>query len=322
MDCFYHCTEQTDPYRNLALEEIFLRNCQADSVLLYLWQNDNTVVIGRNQNAWRECRLEAFEQQQGHLARRTSGGGAVYHDLGNQNFSFIATKEHYHLARQMEVVCAAVRRFGIDAQCSGRNDILVDGRKFSGNAFHKTTEAHLHHGTLLLSSDLSRLALFLAPSPEKLAAKGVKSVRGRVCNLCDLNPAITPKTMCAALLQAFGDAYGMEPKQLPDTVWDLPRWEALSRHYASPDWRLGPASQLELQLNTRLSFGGLDCLFSVEAGKIKEARLYSDAMDADWIQALESALCGQAFCAQALARAVPDGEEQAETAAYFADLSL
>ena len=138
------------PYFNLALEECLFNEQGDDGVTLYLWQNEHTVVIGRNQNAYRECRTRLLSEEGGNLARRTTGGGAVYHDLGNLNFSFIASKQNYNLKRQLSVIIDAVGSLGINACFTGRNDITTDdGAKFSGNAFLHNRTTSIQHGTLL-----------------------------------------------------------------------------------------------------------------------------------------------------------------------------
>lgn len=322
MECYYHVSSSKNPYRNLALEELLLRQHKPERILLYLWQNDNTVVIGRNQNAWRECRLEVLQEEKGHLARRLSGGGAVYHDMGNQNFSFIAGKRLYDLDRQSEVICRAVQDFGIEANRSGRNDILAGGRKFSGNAYHKTDTAALHHGTILIASELSRLARHLAPSSEKLEAKGVESVRGRVINLSELCPDITPERMRRALLCAFEEVYGVRLKPLVMAEIDRVFWDELTARYGAEAWKLGPVSAFEFTLRNRFTFGELEILMEVDKGLVSEAQVYSDAMDAEWVCALVAALKGRAFTADALAEAVPEGADQAELADYLRTRTL
>ena len=130
-------TDNTHPYKNLAVEEYLLLHCRENECILYLWQNQNTVVAGRNQNVWKECLVSRLEEDNGHIVRRLSGGGAVYHDLGNLNFTFLVRKENYDVSKQLDVILKAVQKLGIAAEKSGRNDILADGRKFSGNAFYE-----------------------------------------------------------------------------------------------------------------------------------------------------------------------------------------
>ncbi len=175
-----------DPYANLALEEYLLTHIPDETVIPYLWQNQNTVVIGKNQNAWKECRFTDLEADQGHLARRLSGGGAVFHDLGNLNFTFLAHKEDYSVPKQLDVILEAVRSLGISAEKTGRNDVTADGRKFSGNAFYSNGVTEYHHGTLMVDVDKEKLSRYLNVSPKKLQSKGVDSVRSRVVNLREL----------------------------------------------------------------------------------------------------------------------------------------
>ena len=140
-------TDCVDPYRNLATEKYLLDTTPEDCCTLFLWQNKNTVVIGKNQNAWAECRCSLLESEGGKLARRLSGGGAVFHDLGNLNFTFLSSTVNYDLSRNLNVIKTACHLAGISAEISGRNDILADNRKFSGNAFYNTKDKSYHHGT-------------------------------------------------------------------------------------------------------------------------------------------------------------------------------
>ena len=151
-----------DPWFNLALEELLYDTISESTVILYLWQNQNTVVIGKSQNAWKECRVSELEADGGRLARRSSGGGAVFHDLGNLCYTFLASSGLYDLEKQLGVILAAVGEQGIEARFTGRNDITVcDGRKFSGNAFRFSSGKGLMHGTLLLDTNPEKIARYL-----------------------------------------------------------------------------------------------------------------------------------------------------------------
>lgn len=196
-------TDNTYPYRNLAMEEYMTNHVPDGTCILFLWQNRHTVVIGRNQNCWKECRVDFLEEEGGYLVRRLSGGGAVFHDLGNLNFTFIVRKTDYDVERQLQVILEAVRRLGIQAEKTGRNDITVEGRKFSGNAFYQTGDCCYHHGTLLVHADKENMSRYLNVPREKLASKGVSSVKSRVANLDEFCPGLTVDRVKAALAEAF-----------------------------------------------------------------------------------------------------------------------
>lgn len=295
--------QSKDPYKNLALEAWLFENGRED-VWLYLWQNQHTVVIGRNQNAWKECRLSALEADGGKLARRGSGGGAVYHDLGNLNFTFILPRDAYDLHRQLGVILGAVQRLGIPARFTGRNDLVTeDGAKFSGNAFQFSAQTALHHGTILVSADMGALSKYLAPSKAKLAAKGVDSVRSRVCNLNTLRPGLTIDQVAQAVAAAFAAEYGPYETQDPQAL-DQGALAALEARFASWEWRLGRRAAFDALLETRFPWGEVSLHLTLRDGRVQEVQAYSDAMDADFIQALAPCLQGADYQPQALAAAV------------------
>ena len=216
----YYIGSCTDPHRNLALEEYLTDTVGEDTCILYLWQNKHTVVIGRNQNAWQECRTTELERDSGTLACRLSGGGAVYHDMGNLNFTFSLRTQDYDLRKQQSVIVEACRSLGIPAEISGRNDILTNGCKFSGNSFYSHAGCSFHNGTLLVNVDMANLGKYLTPSKTKLESKGVASVRSRVINLTELKPDLTIDGMAQAMVQAFETVYGLEAQELREAVQD------------------------------------------------------------------------------------------------------
>ena len=198
----YICSENTSPYYNLALERSLFDFVDEDTVILYLWQNSHTIVIGKNQNAYAECKVDEFIGAGGTLARRPSGGGAVYHDLGNLNFSIICkesiAKEHTY----QRIVKEALRFFGIVSEFNGRNDLTVDDKKFSGNAFYVKDDVLCQHGTILINSDFKELSKYLTPDISKLERNHVKSVESRVVNLSEISDKITVESMKEAMIKA------------------------------------------------------------------------------------------------------------------------
>lgn len=305
-------TDSTDPYYNLALEELLLSCVPEDGIILYLWQNDHTVVIGRNQNPWTECRLSLLEQDGGKVARRLSGGGAVYHDLGNLNFTFLCPESDFDPQRQLQVVRNAVQSFGIPVTFSGRNDLLVQGSKFSGNAFYHSKGFAYHHGTLLVHTDLDRLQRYLSPPKAKLESKGIASVRSRVRNLSEFSPALTCLTMQEAMIAAFGQVYGGQPQPFTLTSHQQEQVLQSAQHYASHDWLFGKPMPFTCSIEDRLSFGQLQLQLQVEHGVIQDISVFSDAMDAFLPQRIAQALRGCSFRADNITVALselPHGDE-------------
>lgn len=269
-------TNCTDPHRNLALEEALLAALPQDQAILYLWQNRHTVVVGAGQNACAECRLDLLEAEGGTLARRSSGGGAVYHDMGNLNFTFLVPRADYDVARQLNVILEAVRALGVRAEPSGRNDLTAGGRKFSGNAFRLLKDGALHHGTILVNADMALLGRYLNVSKDKLHSKGVKSVPARVVNLSELSPAATLDAMRRAVVEAFAAEYGAAPAE---DAGGIPVDPALIARYESRAWNYGKPPEGGLSLATRFPWGGLEVNASVKEGRLTGVSVFTDAMD-------------------------------------------
>lgn len=283
-------TDSVDPYYNLALEERLLKWLPKDSVILYLWQNAHTVVIGKNQNAWKECRTEALQADGGHLVRRSSGGGAVYHDLGNLNFTFLAHKEDYDVHRQLTVIMEACRTFGIPTEISGRNDVLACGRKFSGNAFLQTDGRCSHHGTILMNVDTAKMMKYLRPSKEKLQAKGVNSVESRVVNLIELAPDMTTEKMKTELFLAFERVYGMSAEKITEDVVGREELLKTAERYESWDWCYGKTLDFTMSFGKKFPWGEIEIQLQISHGIISDVKVYSDSLDTTIPPRLELAL--------------------------------
>lgn len=314
-------TDKTDPYYNLALEEYLLHAAAPGECILYLWQNQRTVVIGRNQHAASECRIQALAADGGHLARRLSGGGAVYHDLGNLNFTFLALSEDFDVSKQTQVILRAVQAVGIHAEKTGRNDLTVDGKKFSGHAYYHSGGKSCHHGTLMVSVDKVPLDRYLNVSPLKLSAKGVKSVRSRVCNLTDMEPGVTIDGLKAALIGAFGQAYGLPVEYLTEEELDAERLEEGRTRFASPEWKYGSARPLEHSREARFDWGTIRVDFALDDGIISDAMLWSDGLQADFLSQIPALLRSLPLEAAAItARLAGDDSASGQIAADIAAL--
>ena len=297
----YITTDCTDPAQNLAVEEHLTFHIPEDEVSLYLWQNANTVVIGRNQNPWKECRLETMQEEGCTLARRVSGGGAVYHDLGNLNFTFVAQEGMYDVTKQTEVILRAVQLLGIHAEKNGRNDLTIEGKKFSGHAYFKRGKHCYHHGTIMVDVNRDVLSKYLNVSAAKLQSKGVSSVRSRVTNLTDYRPGLTIAEVKEALLQAFGEVYGCgAPEAMPIPSMEDPEVQKLYQRYRSDEWRLGRRIPFDVEIDNRLDFGNVNIQLHVEGGIIRQARIYSDALETEVFPKLEELLQGAIYKKKAL----------------------
>ena len=292
----------TDPAVNLAVEEALLMQ-GARGPALFLWQNAHTVVIGKGQNAWKECRTTLLEQEGGTLVRRTTGGGAVYHDLGNLNFSFVMPKKLYDVPRQLAVIRQAVQAFGIATENSGRNDIVISGtgEKFSGNAFRHTQEASLHHGTILCNVDMQKLGRYLAPSKEKLRAKGVESVRSRVGNLKTHTPQMDIPALKDSLQAAFQAEYGPAAKTDWRQALDTALVEQLTQRNRSWDWTYGHTPSFDITLENRFLWGQVELLLNLKRGKVEQVTCHTDANDAELADRVATLLMDSPFAADALA---------------------
>lgn len=300
-------SDSHDPLFNLAVEECIFRQMDPAQRVLFLWRNANTVVIGRAQNPWKECNTRRMEEDGVTLARRSSGGGAVFHDLGNSCFTFMAGKPGYDKSLSTAIVLDALKRLGVEAFASGRNDLLVatpDGdRKVSGSAYRETHDRGFHHGTLLLDADLSRLANYLNPDPKKLAAKGITSVRSRVANLSELLPGIDHEQVVTALTEAFFAHHStrvapehISPEQLPD----LPGFAETFARQRSWEWNFGHAPAFAHQLDERFGWGGVELHFDVEKGIIGRVQIFSDSLDPAPLDALAERLPGVAYRPEAV----------------------
>lgn len=300
-----------DPYYNLAVEKRLLDLVGPNECILYLWQNQNTVVIGKSQNPWAECRTSLLEAEKGVLARRLSGGGAVFHDLGNLNFTFLVATENYDVDKQLSVIQQACRLTGINAEKSGRNDLLAEEKKFSGNAFYHSGGHSYHHGTLMVDVDKEKLGRYLSPPKAKLQAKGIASVRSRVVNLKELSPDLTISAMKGYMVQAFQQVYGLNATEVILTEQDHAAIREIAATNKSWEFLYGTPLPFTFQCEDKFDWGYIQIQLQAKGGVVTAAKVYTDAMDWELAPKLEAALTGCIFRAEdlksALTKATAEG---------------
>ncbi|MGO2512822.1 lipoate--protein ligase [Marinomonas polaris] len=304
-------SHSNDPHFNLAVEDCIFRSMPADQRVLFLWRNADTVVIGRSQNPWKECNINKMEQDKIHLARRQSGGGAVFHDLGNTNFTFMAGKPEYNKEVSTEIVLQGLKKLGIEGYANGRNDLVVgegeEMRKFSGSAYKETKDRGFHHGTLLLHADLSRLANYLNPDLKKLQSKGITSVRSRVTNLNSLYQTIDHQLVCDAIVEAFCEYFGEGPvieEISPEALPDLPGFVEKFAQQQSWDWNFGKSPQFTHTLDERFKWGGVEIHLDLSNAQITAAQTFTDSLFPDPIEQLAEKLIGVTYRPDAIAASV------------------
>ncbi len=292
---YYLISPTTNAHENMAYDQLLLETLPPGDVCLFLYVNAPSVIIGQNQNPYRECDLSAMAEDHVRLARRISGGGAVYHDLGNLNYSFHTPVQTYDPTAETEMICRTLSSFGISAVPSGRNDLTVDGRKCSGSAFCRRGNRQLHHGTLLVTCNTSRMARYLNVSPRKLQAKGVTSVHSRVCNLSSFVKDLTVEGLKDALIKSFEEEIGnIAPYVLNPSQTDLHR--TLCMYHASPSHIYEETPAFTDVWETHLEgIGMISFHIAVSRGVITDCRIYTDAMDVSLPQQLQPLFVGQPF---------------------------
>ena len=291
----------TDAYRNLALEEYVLRHRMGDDDLLLFYVNAPAIIIGRNQNTIEEINPDVVAERGIRVVRRISGGGAVYHDLGNLNFSFMTRDVRGRFNRYDQFngpVVDVLRELGVPAEIGGRNDILADGRKISGNAQFATPDRMFSHGTLLVDSNLDDVTDALRPRPGKVESKGVKSIRSRVANISEfLSAPLTVDELRERILERIFGTRDLATIPLL-TLDDSDRRgidELHAQKYGTVKWNFGENPRSNVQRAKRFPIGEIDVRLDVQENRIAGIRIFGDFMGRSEVAELESKLLGLPF---------------------------
>lgn len=300
----------TDPRINLAIEEYAVKNLNIDETYLLFYINEPSIIIGKNQNTVEEINPNYVEEQGLHVVRRLSGGGAVYHDLGNLNFSFITKDdgESFHNFKKFtEPVIEALHKLGVAAELSGRNDILVEGRKISGNAQFATKGRMFSHGTLMFDSNIDSVVSALNVKLDKIESKGIKSIRSRVANISEfITEKITMGEFKELLLQNIFDKDGEIPVyKLSKSDW-VEIHEIAERHYKNWGWNYGKSPKFNLQKSHRFPVGQIDVRLEVTKGLIESCKIYGDFFGVAEVEDIASRLAGCRFDKNEVEKALDD----------------
>jgi len=285
---------ETDPYFNLAAEEYVLKNFSRDCFML--WRNEPSIIVGKHQNTLAEINANFVKENHIKVVRRLSGGGAVFHDLGNLNFTFIASGEHHQLVdfRKFTLpILEVMQKLGIEAKFEGRNDLTIEGRKFSGNAEHVYKNRVLHHGTLLFSAQITDLSNALNVDPTKFQDKAVKSVRSRVTNISEhLKSPLTVLEFRDLILQHVMESTpGAESYSFTDEDISAIR-KLKNEKYITWDWNFGYSPKYNFRKTVKTNGGKLEVTLEVVNGVIANARFFGDYFNKLNPEDIENALTG------------------------------
>lgn len=296
----YIDNQSTDPHFNLALEEYSLKHLSDKNDYFILWQNRPSVIIGRNQNTIEEVNQDYIKANEINVVRRLSGGGAVYHDLGNLNFTFIVNSNNtspHNFEFFTKPVINALSKLGIEAKFTGRNDIVIDDKKFSGNAQYYYKNRVLHHGTILFNSNLSVVQSTLNVKQDKIQSKGVKSVKSRVTNIYPyLTEPLSINQFKNYLVSSILGEKGIKNSQYLLEQSDIEKINKLmEERYLRWEWNYGQSPKFDVEKHNRYDFGGLDIRLNVVKGVISDCRIFGDFFGNSDISVLEELLRGQKY---------------------------
>ncbi|MEH7386780.1 lipoate--protein ligase [Bacillus sp. JJ1521] len=288
-----------DPQINLAIEEYALKNLDINETYLLFYINGPSIIIGKNQNTIEEINTQYVEDNGIKVVRRLSGGGAVYHDLGNLNFSFITKDdgESFHNYKKFtEPVVEALHKLGVNAQLSGRNDIEVEGRKISGNAQFSTRGRMFSHGTLMFDSEIDHVVSALKVKKDKIESKGIKSVRSRVANISEfLSEKITIEEFREMLLRYIFNTDGDIPEyKLTEKDWEKIH-EISKERYQNWDWNYGKSPKFNYQHTHRFPVGSIDVRLEVQKGTVENCKIYGDFFGVGDVEEIEKRLIGTKY---------------------------
>ena len=290
------CIKNTsqEPYFNMACEEYFFKNFEED--IFMLWRNNNAIIVGKHQNTLAEINLENVKERGIKVVRRLSGGGAVFHDLGNLNFTFIMNGENEKLVdfkKYTQPIIDILQKIGVDAKLEGRNDLTIDGKKFSGNAVHVVKSRFIQHGTLLFESIMEDLSQALKVNPLKFKDKSVKSVRSRVTNINEhLQEPISLDKFTDMIIEHIMEMYP-DSRMYDITEEDRRQIQKLAdEKYSTWEWNFGYKAKYNFEKMIKTKGGHIEFHLDVQEGNIENIKIFGDFFNTKDVKEVEEALIG------------------------------
>jgi len=318
----YIRNDDNRPQFNLALEQYAFDNLTQFDEIFLLWINEPTIVVGKNQNTIEEINLDYVKENNINVVRRLSGGGAVYHDLGNLNYTIISEKGNrqasFNFAAFTRPVIEVLEKLGVKAEFTGRNDLTIDGKKFCGNAQYMKKNRILHHGAILFDTDLNVLTKALKVPKDKIESKGVKSVRSRVTNIKDyLKYDITIEDFKQLLLDHMIETNkNLQEYRLTDEDYRKIN-KIMEERYATWEWNFGYSPDFNIEKSRRFPAGKVETKIHVEEGVIKSLKFYGDFFGGGGISDIEKKLIGVKYKEDEIAKALED----VDVSFYFSGIS-
>lgn len=270
-----YISETNNPYYNIATEYHLME--KEKRISLFLWQNKKCVVVGKNQNIYEQCNFKVLKNYKVLPVRRLSGGGAVYQDLGNLNYTIIATKKYFDEQKIKHLILTSLKRLNIECEFSGRNDLIYKNKKISGQAFYEENNKFIYHGTLLFDVDLNLLSKTLTPSKLKLESKGIKSVTSRVSNLKNYFPNLTIFEIKKAFISTFKDIYNRDVDVIKINELTFPNMD-LFKKLQSKEWLYAEEPEFNIELESKVKNGNIKLLLNIKNSRVENIYIYTDSL--------------------------------------------
>ena len=320
MQIFYF--QHQDIWKHLAMEEYLLEQLSPHQRILYLWQSDRAVVLGKNQNPWKECSISLINREGIKLARRLSGGGTVYHDPGNLNFTFLCHGKSYNFNHQIQIIISALKKIGVAVTLDKNHTLTVSGLKCSGNAFCMRKDKAFHHGTLLVCVNLNNLKRYLTQPEYTIKTRAINSKRAQIINLCDVVADISCNDIVKKICESVADfqgSFSLIKDNFPHL--DRPRLQRLYKKYKSWDWIYANTPKFEICLNKVIS--GKNCMLRLEVNKarITEIMIKAENLSTDCMRRLRNVVRGSQFNSQEIVYRIRECHPGSNQCAFLDELA-